>query len=103
MTETGQLYFPGYSAMRCRGPGDGATMSLVRPGPWTVTPEHRPRFARVSVHGHPRGRGKAAGTPDGLARAGADGKGRVVDGVGGADGARRDWQRGEDRVDGDDR
>ena len=24
MAETRQLYFPGYSAMRCRGPGDGA-------------------------------------------------------------------------------
>ena len=24
MAETGQLYFPGHSAMRCQGPGDGA-------------------------------------------------------------------------------
>jgi hypothetical protein len=32
MTKTGQSYFPGHSAMRCRGLGEGATMSLVRAG-----------------------------------------------------------------------
>jgi hypothetical protein len=32
LPEIGQLYFPGHSTMRCRGLGEGATMSLVRVG-----------------------------------------------------------------------
>ena len=41
------------------GLGDGATMSLARPGLWTVTP----RFTRVSVHGHPRRRVRLRARP----------------------------------------
>jgi hypothetical protein len=61
MADTGQLYFPGYSAMRCRGPGDGARI---------------PAGAGLSVR-----RGSRCGRAGDWPGPGPDGQGRVVDGL----------------------